>query len=110
MAMMETTGANAIVWQGRSGRLYAGMRQNLDQFVLTDGDFHLLLAGAIVLWVGSSADLVTDPASRLRFRLALEKASGVIRLPDPGDDSARLSILVDLEGGHLAPGPAVQAA
>lgn len=106
----QATEGNPIVWQGRSGRLYHGVVESLDQFSLSERAFHLLLAGARVLWVGGSAELIADPASRRRFRQALAMADSAIRLADPGDDSARLSILVDLEEGCPAPGPTVQAA
>lgn len=110
MAKMETKPMDALVWQGRSGRLYHGTHQQLDRFVLSESEIHLLLADTRVLWVGSGADLIADPASRDRFRHALEQAKDVIRLRNPGDDSARLSILVDLEGGQPPARSSVQAA
>lgn len=104
------TSVAPLFWQGRSGRVYQGRRESLDRFSLHENAFHLLLAGADVLWVGASAELVADPTSRRRFRQALERADSAISLADPGDDSARLSTLLDLEAGHIASGASVQAA
>lgn len=85
-------------WQGLSGRVFSLESENLSDFVLMGGDLYLIARGHSVLWVGCGADLVNDPASRVRFRKALTRADGVFRLPRPELDDARLSLIADLEG------------
>lgn len=95
-------------WQGRSGRAYDLLSDNLDQFALVDTDLTLLAKGSHILWVGSTHELVNDPLSRTRFRLALDCADRVFRLSTPGAPAERLATIWDLEGA--APLAEAQAA
>ena len=92
--------ALVVNWMGRSGRAYGLVGESLDQFSMTEGDLYLIAKGGNALWVGSTADLVGDPLSRSRFRLALDCADRVLRLVTPGADSERLSTIWDLEGAE----------
>lgn len=95
-------------WQGRSGRAYGMISENLAHFAMDDADLYLIAKGSHVLWVGSTGELVGDPLSRSRFRLALECADRVLRLLTPGAAAERLSTIWDLEGA--APLAGAQAA
>jgi len=95
-------------WQGRSGRDYALLGDNLDQFALGDTELTLLAKGSLVLWVGSTHELVNDPLSRTRFRLALDCADRVFRLATPAAPAERMATIWDLEGA--APRAEAQAA
>lgn len=95
-------------WQGRSGRSYDLAGQSLDQFAMDDADLFLLAKGSHVLWVGATSELVADPLSRSRFRLALDCADRVFRLMTATEPGERLSTIWDLEGA--APLMAAQAA
>lgn len=95
-------------WQGRSGQSYGLVSESLDRFALTDNDLYMIAKGSHVLWVGSTNELVSDPMSRTRFRLALDCADRVFRLLSPGAATERLSTIWDLEGGEPAQG--IQAA
>ena len=94
-------------WLGQSGRDYALTPEHLDSFVMSDADLTVIAKGHHVLWVGSSQDLVADPVSRVRFRLAMDGATSVYRLPAPAD---RLFTLFDLQEAIPAPGRIAQAA
>lgn len=85
-------------WQGRSGQTYDLISENLDQFALRETELSVLAKGGHVLWVGATSELVGDPVSRARFRLALECADRVFHLLTPGAPSERLSTIWDLEG------------
>tara|TARA_R110002124_G_scaffold144122_2_gene308974 strand:- start:7297 stop:7638 length:342 start_codon:yes stop_codon:yes gene_type:complete len=87
-------------WQGRSGRSYDMISENLDHFALGDTELYLLAKGNHVLWVGATSELVGDPLSRARFRLALDCADRVFRLVTPGTEAQRLSTIWDLEGAE----------
>lgn len=87
-------------WQGRSGQSYDLVSENLDQFALDDSDLTVLAKGGHVLWVGGTTDLVGDPVSRSRFRLALDCADRVFRLQLSSDQGERLSTIWDLEGAQ----------
>lgn len=95
-------------WQGRSGRAYDLVSENLEHFAMADADLYLIAKGNHVLWVGSTGELVGDPMSRTRFRLALDCADRVFRLPAPGAAGERWATIWDLEGAEPAQG--VQAA
>lgn len=97
----------AAQWQGRSGRLYGLMAESLDSFAMAEADLYVIAKGSHVLWVGSTEELVSDPMSRARFRLALDCATQVLRLPTP---EGRLSALWDLETAVPAPHPVARAA
>lgn len=90
-------GAN---WQGRSGRSYDLVSENFEHFAMGDRDLYVIAKGSHVMWVGSSNELVSDPLSRTRFRLALDCGDRVFRLVTPGSDSERLSTIWDLEGAE----------
>jgi hypothetical protein len=95
-------------WQGRSGRAYDMVSENLERFAMTEADLYVIAKGNNVLWVGSTNELVNDPMSRTRFRLALDCADRVFRLLSPGATTERLSTIWDLEGAE--PAHDVQAA
>ena len=94
-------------WQGRSGRAYALNAESLEHFAMAVTDLYLIAKGTHVLWVGSTEDLVADPMSRTRFRLALDCATSVFRLDAPEN---RLSTIWDLEQAVPAPEAVAQAA
>ena len=87
-------------WQGRSGNAYHLVSENLDHFAMGDAELYLIAKGSHVLWVGSTGELVGDPLSRSRFRLALDCADRVFRLLSPGTAAERLSTIWDLEGAE----------
>lgn len=101
--------ARLVFWLGRSGRRYGLLGENLDSFAMHDGELHVMTKGTQVLWVGSQGDLVADPGSRARFRLALDCATQVFRLAASETDAG---VVWDLEGAVPAPltGPVAQAA
>lgn len=94
-------------WQGQSGRAYALRPENLESFAMSETGLYLIAKGSNVLWVGSTQDLVADPMSRTRFRLALDCATHVFSLDAPED---RLAVIWDLEQALPAPSPVAQAA
>lgn len=94
-------------WQGQSGRDYGLSVERLESFAMTETDLYMIAKGNHVLWVGSTEDLVADPMSRSRFRLALDCATNVFRLPAP---EHRLSTIWDLEQAVPAPVLVAQAA
>jgi hypothetical protein len=87
-------------WQGRSGRAYDLVSESLEHFSMDDAELYVIAKGSNVLWVGSSLELVNDPLSRTRFRLALDCADGVFRLATPGAAAERLSTIWDIEGAE----------
>ena len=91
-------------WLGRSGRAYGLVSENLDRFAMADTDLYLIAKGNHVLWVGSTGELVADPMSRSRFRLALDCATNVFRLLAPAAAAERLTTIWDLEGAEPAQG------
>ncbi|MCR6672259.1 hypothetical protein [Devosia ginsengisoli] len=91
-------------WRGRSGRAYGLVSENLERFAMTDADLYLIAKGNHVLWVGSTGELVADPMSRTRFRLALDCADRAYRLLTPGAAAERLTTIWDLEGAEPAQG------
>jgi hypothetical protein len=91
-------------WLGRSGQSYGLVSENLERFAMTETDLYLIAKGNHVLWVGSTGELVGDPVSRSRFRLALDCATNVFRLLTPGAAAERLTTIWDLEGGEPAQG------
>jgi hypothetical protein len=84
-----------VQWQGRSGRRYELASESLADFAMRDTDLYIIAKGGLPLWVGSTDELVADPMSRARCRLALDCATEVLRLPAPHD---RLAAIWDLEG------------
>lgn len=91
-------------WLGRSGRAYDLVHENLEHFAMADADLYMIAKGNHVLWVGSTGELVGDPMSRSRFRLALDCADRVFRLLSPGATAERLSTIWDLEGAEPTSG------
>ena len=91
-------------WLGRSGRAYGLVSENLERFAMADAELYLIAKGSHVLWVGSTGELVADPMSRTRFRLALDCADRVFRLTSPGAIAERLTTIWDLEGAEPAQG------
>lgn len=96
-----------VDWEGRSGRHYLLASEHLGSFVMHESDLYLIAKGTHVLWVGSASDLVDDPTSRARFRLALDCATAAFRLDAPAD---RLAAIWDLEESMPAGQAMVQAA
>jgi hypothetical protein len=90
--------ARPVNWRGRSGRFYALTPEPLDVFSLHEDELYLVARGSMVLWVGSSADVIDDPQSRARFRLALTCADRAFHVEASEDDVERMSIVWDLEG------------
>lgn len=99
--------AGQMRWQGRSGRQYALDQKSLEHFAMEDTCLYLIAKGSHVLWVGSTQDLVADPMSRTRFRLALDCATDVYSLPAP---EHRLAMISDLEQAAPASEAVAQAA
>jgi hypothetical protein len=87
-----------VNWRGRSGRYYALTPERLDDFSLRGDELCLIARGSFVLWVGSSVDIISDPPSRARFRLALAAADRVFHVESGADDVERLTTIWDLEG------------
>jgi hypothetical protein len=96
-----------VHWQGRSGRDYGLEARSLEHFAMEEAELYLVAKGSHVLWVGSTQDLVADPMSRSRFRLALDCATHVFSLATPEN---RLATIWDLEEAAPAPGLVAQAA
>ena len=91
-------------WLGRSGRAYGLVSENIDRFAMADAELYLIAKGSHVLWVGSTGELVADPMSRTRFRLALDCADRAFRLLTPSAIAERLTTIWDLEGAEPAQG------
>lgn len=90
-------------WQGRSGRAYDLIGENLDKFAMGEASLYVIAKGSHVLWVGSTDELVSDPMSRSRFRLALDCADRAFRL-DTTSPAERLTTIWDLEGAEPVAG------
>jgi hypothetical protein len=87
-------------WQGRSGRTYDLISENLEHFAMGDADLYVIAKGSHILWVGSTDELVGDPISRSRFRLALDCADRALRLLSSGAIAERMNTIWDLEGAE----------
>ena len=94
--------SRSAYWSGRSGRTYLLDPIRVDSLSLEGTDLYILARGSLVLWAGSSTDVVDDPQSRARFRLALTCADRAFRVADCDDDVARMTIVWDLEGATPA--------
>lgn len=88
------------LWQGRSGQTYDLLSENLEHFAMDDAGLFVLAKGSHVLWVGATAELVSDPMSRTRFRLALDCADRVFSVSSSGPLAERLTTIWDLEGAE----------
>lgn len=86
-------------WVGRSGRSYDLISENLELFAMGESDLYIIAKGHHVFWVGSTGDLVSDPMSRSRFRLALDCADRVFRLLGSAE-ADRFATIWDLEGAE----------
>ncbi|MGN6490175.1 MAG: hypothetical protein ACTHLT_20440 [Devosia sp.] len=96
--------ARPVNWRGRSGRFYALAPERLDAFSFAGDELHLIALGPMVLWVGAAADLVSDPVSRARFRLAMDCADRVFQVETSPDEVERLTVIWDLEAAEPAIG------
>lgn len=90
--------ARPVNWRGRSGRFYALSAERFEDFVLRDEDIYLVARGDLVLWAGASTDVIADPQSRARFRLALTCADRVFHVETGSDEVERMTLIWDLEG------------
>ena len=92
--------ARPVNWRGRSGRYYALAPERLEDFSFRGDELYLIALGPMVLWVGAAADLVSDPVSRARFRLAMDCADRVFHVETSADAIERLTVVWDLEGAE----------
>ena len=99
-----------VNWRGRSGRFYALEAERIEQFSFDGDALYLLALGPMPLWSGSAADVVADPDSRARLRLALDCADRVFRIPAVADPVSRMTIVWDLEGAEPVSGLTATAA
>lgn len=93
-----------VNWRGRSGRFYALTPERLETFVLATDSLYMLARGTIPMWVGSAHDIIHDPQSRSRFRLALATADRAFAVETDGDDLSRMTVVWDLEGAEPVTG------
>ena len=93
-----------VNWRGRSGRFYALTPERLESFALATDGLYLLARGTLPMWVGSAHDVIHDPQSRSRFRLALEAADRAFAVETAGDDLSRMTVVWDLEGAEPVSG------
>ena len=93
-----------VNWRGRSGRYYALTPERLEDFVLRNNELYLIARGNLVLWAGSSADVIGDPQSRAQFRLALTCADRAFHVETSDDDVERMTVVWDLEGASPVTG------
>ncbi len=96
--------ARPVNWRGRSGRYYALAPRRLEDFSFSGDELFLIALGPMVLWVGAAADLVADPVSRARFRLAMDCADRVFQVDARADEVERLTIIWDLEAAEPSTG------
>lgn len=102
--------AQSAQWQGRSGRIYGLSPESLDGFSMNQGELYLIAKGGNALWVGSTDDLISEPMSRARFRLALDCADRVFRLALADEQENRLATIIDIEGAAPLAAHGAQAA
>ncbi len=93
-----------VNWRGRSGRYYALTPEKLDSFALATDGLYMLARGTLPMWVGSAHDVIHDPQSRSRFRLALATADRAFAVASDDDDLARMTVVWDLEGAEPVTG------
>ena len=72
----------------------------LEDFSFSGDELYLIALGTHVLWAGGGADLIEDPVSRARFRLAMDCADRVFRVEATPGAIERLTVLWDLEGAE----------
>lgn len=97
-------------WRGRSGRRFELVPENLDRFAMRDGELLILAKGNHVMWVGANEELVADPVSRARFRLAMSCADRAFSFPLVDLPGERLSTIWDLEDAAPELSTSAQAA
>lgn len=95
-----------VNWRGRSGRFYALTPVRVADFALRNNELFLVALGNLVLWAGSSHDVIHDVASRARFRLALDCADRAFHVATTDDEVERLTTIWDLEGAEPVTGVA----
>jgi hypothetical protein len=98
--LLETASQHPVNWRGRSGRFYALEPRPLQTFSFRGDELYLIALGPHVMWAGGALDLVEDPVSRARFRLAMSCADRVFRVEASPDAVERLTIVWDLEGAE----------
>jgi len=98
----QTRGAvsRTFNWRGKSGRAYPLTLRRIEDFLLETGTLYVVANGAMVLWVGTDADVINDQQSRARFRLAIDCADRVFSLDTPLDDVEKMTLVWDLEGAE----------
>lgn len=89
-----------VLWRGRSGRSYALRPLPLASFMLAPDRLYLVAIGSHVLWCGSGDDLVADPDSRARFRLAMDCADRAFEVDGAETPEIRMTVLWDLENAE----------
>ncbi len=99
-AIRPLSGTRQNRWRGRSGQVYGLESENLSSFAMDDSGLYLVAKGSHVLWVGSAGDLVADPMSRSRFRLALDLGDRAFRLAGTPPEAERWTTIWDLEGAE----------
>ena len=98
--LLQHATMHPVNWRGRSGRYYALEPLRLDDFSFSGDELYLIALGTHVLWAGGGTDLIEDPVSRARFRLAMDCADRVFRVEATPDAIVRLTVLWDLEGAE----------
>ena len=103
---LSTLAPQTLRWRGRSGRHYTLRPARLEDFALRNNDLYLVARGSLVLWAGSSDDVIHDAESRARFRLALDCADRVFEVEAGVDQVERMTAIWDLEGAEPLQGQA----
>lgn len=98
--LLQHATVHPVNWRGRSGRFYALEPLRLDDFSFKADELYLIALGPHVMWAGGAADLVEDPMSRARFRLAMDCADRVFHVETSADAIERLTVVWDLEGAE----------
>jgi len=98
--LLQHATVHPVNWRGRSGRYYALEPLRLEDFSFSGDELYLIALGPHVLWAGGGTDLIEDPVSRARFRLAMDCADRVFRVEANPDAIERLTMLWDLEGAE----------
>jgi len=98
--LLQHATAHPVNWRGRSGRYYALEPLRLEDFCFKADELYLIALGPHVMWAGGAADLVEDPMSRARFRLAMDCADRVFHVETSADAIERLTVVWDLEGAE----------
>ena len=102
--MSSLAAPRQVNWRGRSGRFYALTPERMDSFALATEALYMLARGPVPMWVGSAQDVIHDPDSRSRFRLALEAADRAFVVEAGEDDLSRMTVVWDLEAAEPVTG------